>query len=326
MYRDMAEKDLDVYQGLTTTPGDFDTFWERTLNESRMAAGSVIAEKQDLPLVAIDVYDVTFPGFNGQPIKAWLKVPHGTTGPLPGVVQYIGYGGGRGEPMDNLFWAAAGFAHLYMDTRGQGSGWSRGETPDLAPTGPQTPGVMTRGIESPDSYYYRRLITDAVRAVDACADLRLDNGALAIDTNRIGIVGGSQGGGLTLAVAGLLQDKVAAIGACVPFLCDYRRAVQMTDSRPFFEITEYLGAHRGNDDEVYGVLSYFDGVNFARRATAPAHFTVALMDDIVPPSTIYAAFNNYAGPKNLQVWRHNGHESGGPVDEAMLADFFRANL
>ena len=31
--------------------------------------------------------------------------------------------------------AAAGYAHLVMDTRGQGSGWSVGETPDPDPTG-----------------------------------------------------------------------------------------------------------------------------------------------------------------------------------------------
>ena len=45
--------------------------------------------------------------------------------------------------------ASAGFAHLQMDTRGQGSGWSLGDTPDEAPSQPQVPGVMTRGILDP---------------------------------------------------------------------------------------------------------------------------------------------------------------------------------
>ncbi|MFC3576758.1 acetylxylan esterase [Streptomyces yaanensis] len=47
-----------------------------------------------------------------------------------------------------------------MDTRGQGSGWSRGAPPDSGPTGPEVPGVMTRGISSPRTYSCRRLLTD----------------------------------------------------------------------------------------------------------------------------------------------------------------------
>ncbi len=63
-------------------------------------------------------------------------------------------------------------------------------------------------------------------------------------------------------------------------------------------------------------LSYVDGVAFARRGTAPARFTVALMDTIVPPSTVVAAHHAWAGPKELRTWRWNGHESGGPEEHA----------
>ncbi|MFJ6677320.1 acetylxylan esterase [Actinosynnema sp. NPDC091369] len=45
----------------------------------------------------------------------------------------------------------------------------------------------------------------------------------------------------------------------------------------------------------FATLAYFDGVHFAQRATAPALFSVGLMDPIRPPSTVYAAFNHYAG-------------------------------
>ena len=123
-------------------------------------------------LTQIDVFDVTFPGYGGEPVKAWLSVPHGASGPLPAVVEYNGYGGGRGLPHERLTWAAAGYAHLFMDTRGQGSGWgSGGETPDPHGSGPAAPGFMTRGIDSPSQYYYRRVFTDAVRAVDAVRTL-----------------------------------------------------------------------------------------------------------------------------------------------------------
>ena len=71
-------------------------------------------------------------------------------------------------------------------------------------------------------------------------------------------------------------------------------------------------------DVVFRTLSYFDGLNFAARAKAPALFAVGLMDDICPPSTVYAAYNHYAGEKDIRVWRYNEHDGGGTfqvVDE-----------
>ena len=65
----------------------------------------------------------------------------------------------RGLAEDGIFWASCGFAHLHIDSRGQGSTWSPGDTPDNGPVG-QLPGMMTVGIDHPSSYYYRRLITD----------------------------------------------------------------------------------------------------------------------------------------------------------------------
>ena len=34
------------------------------------------------------------------------------------------------------------------------------------------------------------------------------------------------------------------------------------------------------------------------------------MDDICPPSTVFAAYNHYAGPKSIRVWPYNQHEGG----------------
>ena len=63
-----------------------------------------------------------------QPVRAWLRLPPRSADRLPAVVQYVGYGGGRGHAVENLLWSSAGYAHLLMDTRGQGSGWSRSAT------------------------------------------------------------------------------------------------------------------------------------------------------------------------------------------------------
>src|SRR5690606_29216820 len=97
------------------------------------------------------------------PVAAWLVVPRGRRGPVPCVVQYLGYGSGRGLVFERLTWAAAGYAHLVMDNRGQGAGLgSRGDTADVSSSaGPHAVGYSTRGILDPEEFYFRRLYTTA---------------------------------------------------------------------------------------------------------------------------------------------------------------------
>ena len=320
MFTDLPEPELRAYTATVEDPEGFDAFWAGELDRSRAAGQSVELVEVDTGLTAIRVFDVTFSGWNGQPIKAWLRVPANATGALPGVVEYVGYGGGRGHAIGNLLWAAAGYAHLHMDTRGQGSGWSRGDTADDFGTGgPQYPGVMTRGIRSPSTYYYARFFTDAVLAVDALRSLAL------VDPDRVGVTGGSQGGAAALA-AGALADGVRAVAARVPFLCEIPRAITITDELPFKEVANYLATHRDEVDTVLSTLAYFDGVNFARRGRVPALLSAALMDEIVPPSTVFAAYNAYPAEKDLLLWRFSGHEGGGPDDEAAALRFFAEHL
>jgi len=316
MFTDLSEADLHAYRSSQTDPADFDDFWASTLDSSRRFDALIDVTAVETGLVTVDVYDVTFAGFAGEPVKAWLRVPAGASGPLPTVVSYVGYGGGRGRPLEDLLWSSAGYAHLQMDTRGQGSARSVGDTPDPHGSGPQTPGFMTRGILSRDDYYYRRLITDAVRAVDAARSLDV------VDPERVAVLGGSQGGGLALAVGGLVAD-LAAVIAYVPFLCDFPRAITQTDNDPYREIGRYLSAHRHHAASVYSTLAYFDGVNFAARATAPAWISVALMDSTCPPSTVFGAYHAYAASKQLTVWPYNGHEGGATEDNVVALEALR---
>ncbi len=307
MFFDLPLEQLQAYRPARQEPPDFDAFWQHTLGETRSYPLAATFEPVDYGLRAMETFDVTYHGYAGQPIKAWLLLPAASlcARPLPCVVEYMGYGGGRGFPLDWLAWSSAGYAHLVMDTRGQGGNWRTGDTPDLPVEGanPHFPGFMTQGILDPKSYYYRRVFADAVRAVEAAASHP------AIDAGRIAVTGASQGGGITLAVAGLAPEVGAAMPD-VPFLCHYRRATELVDTMPYLEITRYCGAHRDKVATVFGTLAYFDGLNFAARAQAPALFSTALMDDICPPSTVFAAYNHYAGPKAIKVWEFNQHDGG----------------
>ena len=302
---DLSLDELQNYLPPRREPADFATFWQETLNATREYPLDARFVPVDYHLRTVESFDVTFNGYAGQPIKAWLLLPTQRNTSLPCVVEYIGYGGGRGFPFDWLTWSSAGFAHLIMDTRGQGSAWRSGDTPDSEPDGsnPQAPGFMTRGILQPQTYYYRRVFSDAVRAVETA---RFHP---AIDPQRIAVSGASQGGGIALAVSGLEPGIQAALPD-VPFLCHYQRATQITDAFPYQEIVKYCQIHRDKIATVFETLAYFDGVNFATRARARALFSTALMDEICPPSTVFAAYNHYAGPKEIKVWPYNHHEGG----------------
>ncbi|MEH1099518.1 acetylxylan esterase [Micromonospora sp. CPCC 205561] len=307
---DLPLDQLERYAPAVAEPADFDEFWRVTLAEAAARPVLVDVRPERTGLRLVDSWDVTFAGFGGDPVRAWYTRPAGVDAPLPTVVEYVGYGRGRGLPHERLTWPVAGYAHLLMDNRGQAGQYGGGDTPD--PHGaPGGPCVVTRGILAPGDYYYRRLITDAVRAVDAARALP------GADASRVAVAGNSQGGGLALAVAGLVGD-LAAVLVTAPFLCHIERAVELTDASPYGEIVRYLAVQREAAQAVRRTLSYVDGVSFARRADAPAHFGVGLRDTVCPPSTAFAAYNQYgagsgrrsAARRELHAYPFNGHEGG----------------
>lgn len=286
-------------------PSDFDEFWSSTIAGARRADRGFTLTPAPTTITQVIVEDLTFSGYGGEPIKAWVTRPANATAPLPAVIEFQGYNGGRGLPGERLQWAASGYVHVFMDTRGQGSGWGNGgDTPDPHGSGPAAAGFMTKGIHDPAEYYYRRVYTDAVRLVDLVTTLNF------VDSTRIALTGASQGGGIAIAAAAL-SAGIRAVMPDVPFLSHFRRAVEATPDEPFTEITRYLAVHRDVVEQTFHTLSYFDGVNFAKRITTPAYFSVALMDGIVLPSTVFAAYNHLgSAEKQIEVYAYNGHEGG----------------
>jgi cephalosporin-C deacetylase len=313
---DLSQSELDSYRSSAKAPADFDKFWNATLTEARSFALDPVFERVDLGLDLFETYDVTFSGFGGHRVRGWYIKPAGRAVDRC-VVKYIGYGGGRDLPHQHLLWPSTERAVLVCDTRGQGSTWSVSDTPDPVGSDPAHPGSMTKGILDPKSYFYRRVFTDAVRAVEVARS------RAEIDPDRVAVCGGSQGGGISLAVAGL-DPRVYAAMPDVPFLCDFPRSVGLTARDPYGEIVRYLVTHRSKVDQVFRTLNYFDGVHFSARAKAAALFSVALMDDICPPSSVYGAYHAYAGPKSIESYTFNNHEGGGTAQELRQVEWLAA--
>ena len=294
---DLSQAELEAYRILTPEPEGLDSWWAE-----QVAAAEALSRPPEIvpyrPEVygSLPVWDLTFSGAGGDPIRGWYLRPPGSRAdePLPTVVSFVGYGGGRGTPAEHALLPSVGFATVVMDVRGQGGGFTVGATGDPGRTGdgPEHPGVMTRGLAAPESYYLTRLYVDAVRAVRVAAALP------GVDADRLGVSGASQGGGLALAAAGLCREHVHACQADVPFLCDFRRAVRIADTRPYTEIADFLSRHDELVDTAYRTLAYVDAALLARRITAPTLIAVGLMDPVCPPSTVTPPITKCVHPKS----------------------------
>ena len=305
---DLSLEELKNYKGCSEEPKDFDSFWARTLKENSHDADAKYELKNNYYLKLFDTWEVNFAGFGGHRIYGWYIAPKDSKGKkLTCIMQYPGYGGGRDFPFKYLMYPAAGYSTFVMEARAQGTEGGNGGsvTYDPVGSGPYSDGLLTKGILNKDEYYYRRVFIDSIKGIEAAKRHEL--------TDKIVISGVSQGGGMSLAATYLaekLNMKIEASLIDVPFLCDYRRAATITDTYPYHQIARYCLSDRSKENQVFETLTYFDGVFFARRCKTNALFSTALMDMVCPPSTVFAAYNNYAGEKSIEVYTFNGHEGG----------------
>jgi cephalosporin-C deacetylase len=292
---------LREYRTDTQEPDGLDDWWQQRIAAARaLAKPPTLTPHRPRLYDPIEVFDVEFSGAGGDRIRGWYLKPRGASAP-PMVVKFIGYGGGRGIPAEHMALPALGYALLVMDTRGQGGRWSTGATPDGATgTGAENSQVMTRGILRSEEYYYTRLFTDAVLAVDTAWELAGGN-------SEVAVTGGSQGGALALAAAALHRDVIGVCHADMPFMCDIQRAITLAPHAPYTEIPEFLAENTDLIEPSLNTLRYVDCALLASRITATTLMSVGLMDVICPPSTVFAAYNAITAQKEIAVFPFSGH-------------------
>lgn len=309
--------ELELYRPPLTATEDFALFWEQALRDSAVQPLQATLEEYTYPVERISVYKVHYDGFGPSTrIAGWYLLPDesyrlNVQGKTPTIVQYHGYGASKGVPAQYLAWALQGYCVFAVDVRGQ-----NGETPDNAvyPAGGAN-GHMSKGILDPQSYYYRYVYMDCMRAVDFVRSRP--------ETGPIFLTGGSQGGGLTLATAALAGDYIAGAMPDVPYLAHFRRALEVFSEGPYHELVDYWKAHPFDIETSYHTLSYFDAMNFASRISCPVLFSVAMLDQICPPSTGFAVYNHLLSKKQMKLYPYNGHEGGGMFQEEEKYRFTR---
>ena len=292
-------------------PGDFASFWSETLVKTSHVPPDPEFRHVDMRSTPqVDVYDVRYSSFGGLRIAAWYCRPVGD-GPFPGLLLLPGY---VSEPMLPKLWALRGYAAL--------SAAPRGKLRSSGTFNPGYPGLLTHNITDRDTYGYRGFYMDAVRAFDIL------RGRDEVDSARVGVHGGSQGGALALLTASLRAGQVTAAAAGAPFLCSMMDAASLTNWYPYQEMNDHLRLHPQDEPTIRQTLDYYDIHNFVDRIECPTIVNIGLRDDVCPPETGYAVFNQIgSSQKRLYAYEDCGHDSGQNVGHtAIVEEFLAAHL
>jgi len=300
---DLPLKKLKTYRGTNPKPKDFDAYWDGALREMRALDPKVwLTPVQGVKASYAECFDMTWTGVGGARIHAKLLRPKRPAAKHPALCLFHGYSMSSGDWSDKLPYVAAGFTVAAMDCRGQG-----GLSEDVGGVkGNTLQGHIIRGLDDgPRKLLYRQIFLDAAQMA------RIVMGLPGVDPARVGAMGASQGGGLTLACAAL-ETRVARIAPIYPFLCDYQRVWDMDLAKDAYEeLRQYFRRFdptHSREKEVFTRLGYVDNQHLAERIQAKVLMAVGLMDPICPPSTQFAAYNKIRSRKEMVVYHDYSHE------------------
>ena len=300
---DMPLAQLKKYKGINPKPRDFDAFWDKALKEMRSVKPQLeLVPNRTVQAPYVETFDMYWTGVGGARIHARLLRPKGTKKRGPGLCLFHGYSGNAGDWSDKFHYVAAGFTVAAMDCRGQGGssedrGGAKGNT---------LQGHIIRGLDDkPEKMLYRQIFLDTAQMAGLVMAMP------GVDPKRVGAIGASQGGGLTLACAAL-EPRIARAAPIYPFLCDYQRVWEMDQAKNAYdELQQYFRRFdptHAREKEIFTRLGYIDNQHLAARIKARVLMAVGLMDDICPPSTQFAAYNKIRSPKDMVVYPDFRHE------------------
>ncbi len=300
---DLPLEKCQHYMGRNPRPADFDAYWDRALQEMHSLDPQVEMRPTAFKAPGAECFNMYFTGVGGARVHAKLLRPKTSSGSQPALLLFHGYSGNSGDWNDKLGWVAAGFTVAALDCRGQGglsedSGSVKGMT---------FKGHFLRGLgDHPDRLLYRSMYLDTAQLA------RIVMGLPGVDAGRVAAMGGSQGGGLTLACASL-EPRIKRAVPIYPFLCDYKRTWEMDQAKGAYEELSYyfrnFDPQHEHEDELFTKLGYVDVQFLCPRIKAEILMATSLMDTICPPSTQFAAYNKITSKKRMELYPDFGHES-----------------
>ncbi len=314
-YIEDVSKELCEYYPPLTKRDDFDEFWETTIEQAKSVPLKAEMEIYDYPSPYVKVYSITYNGFDDTRIHGWYILPAFIKKEkYPCLIHYHGFTGNRGTPAYFMQWAMMGIAVISVDCREQGgmtgncakysSGWMQN--------------VTCKGVLDKEEYYFRAVYMDCLKALDFACSQEI------IDSEKIIIEGGSQGGALGMAVCALDTRPFLAM-VDVPSNSNLEKRVEGGHGS-FASVSELLKVYPDKTDRVFETLSYFDTMNMAGRIRCKVLASVAMKDNICPARMYFATYNRIKSEKSIRIYPFNGHEGGREYHEEVKLRFLKENL
>ena len=268
-------------------PDDFKVFWQQAVKDlSSIPMDPKVELIKAYSTEKVNVYEVSFQNINSSRIYGVLSVPK-QEGHYPAILKVPGAGirPYRGE----VALAEQGVITLEIGIHGVSV-----TMPDEVYKNLSTGGLYqypSTNLDDKDNYYYKRVYLGCVRALDFLTS------QTGYDGKNLAVYGGSQGGALAIVTAAL-DSRVKYLGAYYPALSDVTGYLKNRAGEwPHLFTKEKLAVN--NKKEKLETVKYYDVVNFAKQLTVPGYYSWGFNDEVCPPTSMYAAYNSIAAPKEL---------------------------
>ena len=264
---------------------DFEEFWAKAKSDlAAVEPEFTLTKLDDRSSAARNVYLVemkSVPDGSGDPvtIRGYYAEPT-AAGTYPVIITQNGYDSDTSIPALNFCPNAdsnTSWIELNLSVRGQVIN-NRGDNTNAYGD------WFAYNFGDKDSYYYRGAYMDVIRGIDFIASRE------KAQQDNIFMMGGSQGGALTIAGAAL-DSRVKAIAPSIQFMGDFPDYFRV-GSWPASVAKAQQTAKNLSDEDMYKFLSYFDTKNLAPYITCPVTTCMGLQDNVCPPHTNFAPYNN----------------------------------
>ncbi|MDW7657576.1 MAG: acetylxylan esterase [Bacillota bacterium] len=297
---DMPLTSLNVYQGINPKPEDHAAYWEIALQEMRAVDPQVEIVPSSFQSPGAECFHLYFTGVRNARIHAKYLRPK-TASPQekhPAILVFHGYSSDSGEWSDKLKFVQLGFSVAALECRGQG-----GLSEDTGGvTGNTLHGHMIRGLsDKPENLLFRHIFLDAAQLAGIIMQMP------EVDEKRVGALGNSQGGALTLACAAL-EPRIRKAAPAYPGLCDFQRSWEMNQNNELRNYFRWFDPEHKNEKEIFTKLGYIDVQHLVDRIEADVFMGTALNDNVCLPSTQFAAYNKIQTPKKMAIFPDFAHE------------------
>ena len=268
-------------------PADFDEFW--ATQKKKLVAVPVNPRLTPVksPSTNLECFDLQADSV-GAPVSGYYVRPVGTKPKSLPVILLVHGAGVRSSSLGGAAnWAGRGFLALDINAHGLPNGQPEGYYTNLA--GTDLKNYSSRGRESRETIYFLGMFVRLMRAIDFLTTQPEWDGRTVV------VHGSSQGGAQSIVAAGL-DSRVTFFAAGVPAMCDHTGvAAGRVNGWPQF----LPNPPATPDPKILEAVRYYDAMNFATRAKAAGILTVGFIDTTCPPSSVYAAYNALAGPKEI---------------------------